>query len=121
MVFDGPEFKKLKARWYQKLAASGFTDLEDDNGRLELDRHPDHGFAKRIGYRQDLLDDRAKYFAWASQMLHETRFKNPKPRRIWALHAEGKTSREIQAVTGTDQTCVCRMIKRIKKYLGKGF
>lgn len=119
-AFDERNLKQLQAKWYEKLKKKGFKDIETEYG-LTPDRPPAHDFAKRMGYRQDLVDDIEGYYEWANKMLHEAAFKTQTDKDVWRLHAEGKTSREIEKVIPLEQTWICRKIKKIRLYLGRGF
>jgi len=99
--------KKLQDKWTKKLKSYGFEDIEDDKGRLKkwtvthLNKLLYQG--KTEEYTPELTNQRFSskrdYFALAGQFLHEYKFKTKLQEKIWQLHAEGLSFREIEAKT----------------------
>lgn len=102
----------LRRQWYARLAREGFEDIETltRNGEIYscLNRKRMHGRPvdnyERGGERNDLgvirsshglFQLKAEYYRFAGQFLWDHEFKNRLERKIWALHAEGATYREI--------------------------
>jgi hypothetical protein len=71
----------------------------------------------RIGFRADLFEGIREYYSWASEQVWHGRFKMPLDRRIWALHALGRSAREIGHATGFERSWVNRKIRAIREYL----
>lgn len=113
----GPKFEALKRKWYAKLKRSGFEDIEQDEvylkkytgqvsgvdgtgvvkngGYYEIGLPPGSitwDFAKQDGIRPEAL---AEYYRWATHQLNEFKFKTKKDYKIWKLHTEGLSIRQI--------------------------
>lgn len=124
MAFDGPEFKRLKARWYKKLEKAGFEDLEyakHEYGAIKPDISGTHPDGNPASLKLQIMETTQNYFEWAMRMLNEANFKNRKHKRIWQLHSEGLSTRDIGAKVGLEWSWIAREIKYIRKYLGTGF
>lgn len=84
------EFKALQAKWYKKAAQGGkYVDIEQPDGNLKA-------WSTSL-IRHDEITENAKqdYYRLACQLLHEYEFASPTERRIWELHAEGLSIRNI--------------------------
>lgn len=114
--FRGPEFKRLQAEYYAKLRAEGFKDIENVHGQL-IDHQSVADFSQRANFKAGYMEITRDYYTWASSMVSLGQFVTRLDHHIWELHAEGKTSREIQKVTQIEQSWVCRKIKKIRAYL----
>jgi hypothetical protein len=92
------EFKSLENEWYQRLEESGFHDIENrDNpdGMLKTDRSVvefDETRIESVGFRSEA---RALYFRNGAEVLKSYPFENETHRRIWQLHMDGLSNREI--------------------------
>lgn len=105
------DFQKLKAIWDKKLAKEGLEDIEQPNGMLKKwagaffkDRH------KRFGSVS--FEAKEEYYRLAGQFLHSYPFETETERKVWELHSEGMSIREIVRTLGS---------KRIKTYKDKVF
>jgi hypothetical protein len=81
--------RKLTDEWADRLTAAGFRDIEvaaNRDGQLKTDVRTD---AKSVMAREG--DERAHYYRMARTFLHDYRFPSARDRRIWALHAEGRS------------------------------
>lgn len=79
---DRKKFLQLQQKWDQKLAKSGFTDIEDRAS----------GLIKDWNYSNVCYDESyEEYYRLASEYLHVAKFKNSKFREVWRLHSEGVT------------------------------
>lgn len=87
---DSKEFKDLQAKWYKKLANTGFADIEQPDGNLK-------NWALSL-IRHDETTENAKqdYYRLAGQLLHSSYpFQSNTERKIWEMHAEGLSIRDI--------------------------
>lgn len=119
----------LQKKWYKKLAAKGFKDIEDDKGRLKTyiastslhieDHGPIPPVHRSIPYSSKLWkESQAEYYRVAGQSMFSKDFAGLESsfRRIWALHADGKTVTEIAKLMKMPRTnvqsriCKMRMI-----------
>jgi hypothetical protein len=116
---DPQKFKALQQKWYRKLAKhkdplypNGFVDIEDEYERL---REHSVTLAKRAG----IIQGKYEYFDWARSKIKSTRFKTRLDRRIWVLHSEGFSFREIAEQLDVLTDHVRWRMKVIKRFLGK--
>lgn len=94
--YQSNEFKKLKKLWYQKLKEIGFEDVEqnpDSNKEPYLKEWHSHYFQGRHNPAGFLIQ--REYYYRASQFLNSYNFESELERNIWALHANGKSYRQI--------------------------
>ncbi len=85
--------KKLQEKWDKKLKDSGFEDIENrSTGKL-------HDWSTRWTRRDNELtiEARREYYRAAGQFLYEHKFSNETEKRIWSLHSEGRSVRDIVA------------------------
>lgn len=85
------EFKALQKLWDKKLAASGFQDIEQRDGGLKV-------WSDRFcnGYHNEItMSAKQEYYRAAGHFLHEYEFKTPTEKRIWTLHSEAMSIRNI--------------------------
>lgn len=95
-----PEFKTLEAKWYAKLINSGFEDIEDTRKPdRQLKSWHDQYFFDR--HSAEKIVGTRTYYEMATRLLHTFPFKSPMHRRIWELHCDGKTEREIADAIST--------------------
>jgi hypothetical protein len=81
-------FQKLNAEWANRLAKSGFRDIDpNDNESITPQKFRDPG-------RQTLVGTRG-YSDLCQHVLKEHTFKTELHRRVFELHSEGKSRREI--------------------------
>ncbi len=88
------ELKKLQAKWYKKLARSGFEDIEDTSSPNEfLNTWDSLHFLSR--YTVDQFHARERYFQLATQFLEEHMFDTSREKSIWAEYCTGLSMRAI--------------------------
>jgi len=117
--FKSQSFKRLNLKWKKKLAESGFTDIEDENGKI-LDKFDKTAYKMgrdNINFRTDFFDSIRDYYLWASRMLQIGSFKTPRHKKIWELHSNGISSRKISKEVLIDQSLICKEIKKMKQEL----
>lgn len=84
--------EKLKAKWYKKLADSGFEDIERPDGSLKTEVD----YRSMDGTRGDGLEDgRQEYYEIAQDYLNRGKFATLLDYTVWKLHAEGVSYRDI--------------------------
>lgn len=109
--------KELLKQWRRRLAQEGFHDLEN-----EYVHSTGEGLLSSAGAAPDVYveaspterDALASSSADALEVLRHHRFKANRDRRIWALHAEGATVRDIAAEMGMPVGTVHYNIRRIE-------
>lgn len=90
--FGSNKFKKLKAKWDKKLASTGFNDIENADGSLKASTHP-----RTIALALQEKEERDAYYTIASQLLHTHPFANAVEKKIWEMHCEGISIRDIMS------------------------
>lgn len=115
------DFKKLQAKWYKKLADTGFQDIEDLSRYYEPLKTWD-SFLFKGQYTPEQFAERAKYFQRCERALSLHKFKTKLEKEIWTLHTQGHTVREIvKALKARRFKCyktgVFTILKRLQKDL----
>ena len=89
--FKTKEFLKLHRDWAKKLKKSGFEDIERKEGVLKTSSMEN----VRNLYTVEQFNIKEEYYRLAGQFLHEYKFKTQVDKRIWELHSEGVSVRNI--------------------------
>ena len=120
------DYEPYGEEWYKKLEDDGFSDLEKQN-HSKYESYPlllrTAGLNKVVMERQE-LNRKGEYFYLAEHYLYDGDFTNTHvsaktAMKLWALHAEGYSSREIAEMSitymkdGTVQICNQSRIKKI--------
>lgn len=96
---DHPGFKDLLKDWNQKLAETGFRDIEETrHGELTLKKSGTEGRFRSMDTQ--LVQARAKYYEIIGQRIVETQFDSDQEKRICALYFEGYNQAEIRRQLG---------------------
>jgi len=105
------QFEELKKKWYKKLEKTGFEDIEQADGRL-VGKH-----GEWFKYYHNPTLDLAKqdYFRHAGYFLYEHKFANDFERRIWELHVEGISIRNIAKILSKRYPRVTKKYGKINK------
>ena len=105
---ERPNLPALQREWAAKLKASGFRDIEYGDASLlgislqEPDRAPHD------------LESTREYYSRAAEYLHAHRWRGQgADRKLWVLHAEGASMREIGTALGMPLTSVHRAVGRL--------
>lgn len=109
-------FEKLKKAWYERLEASGFQDAEQDEEKLKSWS----SMSFRIRYNETLYAAKEDYYRLAGHFANDYPFASEFERKIWALHAEGRSVATILIELGkqgirTYKTPIHKIINRLKK------
>lgn len=96
--FQSKSFKDLRAKWAAKLKKSGFEDLEDENGLL---KHIGHADYFSINFNAISAQAKEEYYRKAGYFLYDHKFKTELERKIWELHADGVSIRDIVKILKT--------------------
>ena len=129
--FKTKEFEKLQAVWYKKLSKKGFKDIErtdrvgKEENRLKTDATENIAHL----YTIERFTAREDYYRAAGHFLYDYKFKTPKERYIWELHATGKSIREIVTILKSRRqkaykdlvhAVIKRLTEEMKKYVREG-
>ena len=101
-VFKGKKFEALKDKWYDKLKAEGFNDIESDENNL---KEWDTSIFSR--YDQNTIGAKEEYFRLAGQFLNSHKFEDAREKLIWELHAEGLSFNDIAKKLKSKRYKVC--------------
>lgn len=116
-----PNLQQLQQKWYRKLEEQGFKDIEDTQGRLKTwTGHALHDeFAEPLPehHRKESSKihktSQQEYYRLVGQFLFDKEFPNKEYRKVWQLHAEGKSYKEIAGIVGFTKRMVryriCKM------------
>lgn len=119
MSSHNKEFLELQAKWYKKLEQSGFSDIEqnDDNpGKVGGNLKTWSG-SFMANMEKTSFEDKQRYFELAGQFLHEYKFEDSSEKRVWELHSQGLSIREIARAIkkkSLAKDSVFRIIKKLK-------
>lgn len=117
---------ELKQVWYQKLADSGFEDIEDKKNNLEswtVSR-----FLTERNNGKDLLEvqqynsSKEAYYRIAGHFLHDHKFESHKEKLIWGYHCEGISYREIVNILSSlgvkeNKSRVNKVVEKLQKLM----
>ena len=103
------EFKALEAKWYAKLKATGFVDIETTSAVRDNMRN--YRMLNTAGVCRDAT---IHYYQEAFQALERQKFKTPVLRRVWRLHCQGMYSKDIADKTGLSRQQVTRAIRNLR-------
>jgi hypothetical protein len=90
--FETPEFRALLGKWNQILARDGLAEITDQGDFLSGRHYRDKSTPADIRQRIELTQS---YYERASELLKDFAFKTKLHRRIWELHCEGLSIRNI--------------------------
>ena len=85
-------YRDLERLWYNKLKESGFDDIEDSRGERPLKSWHSTLFQN---YGSEQFRAKQLYFECARALIHTHKISTQIEKRIWALHSEGVSIREI--------------------------
>jgi len=93
--FKTAKFKKLFKTWNKKLERAGHEEIENFN--LEEPAFLDKSHASRFKeVTASEYETRSLYYSIARGLLHTFAFESSIQKRIWELHSEGLSVRQIE-------------------------
>lgn len=112
----GKQFRELQKEWYDRLEKEGFEDIENSSG---LPKQWALNFF-RNEFNQIRYEATVEYYSKAQRLLHRYSFRNDIDKRIWELHCEGLTVREISLRIKTyKKSMVHNVISEISRMIKK--
>lgn len=121
------DYNSLKKEWYEKLADSGFKDIEQDEFKFKHVSHASY-FGREIVKRN--YHAKSEYYSMAGQFLNSYKFESELEKVIWEYHANGISLRNIAKLLKTveidmNKDSVHGVLKKLvaemkKRYLYKG-
>jgi hypothetical protein len=91
MHHKSKKFKALQKVWYDKLKKDGFSDIEQEDGKLKAWSSSFTALAKNTVLREA----KTEYYRLVGQFLYDHEFDNALEKYVWELHAEAMGSRGI--------------------------
>jgi hypothetical protein len=91
------DFKKLQDEWYKKAKESGFKDIETtlpDGSSSNLTKSAIGAQGRK--YTEAYIEAGQTYYSNASKFLWDNDWSNEIERKIWELHANGRSYRFIR-------------------------
>jgi hypothetical protein len=110
------KFQQLQAKWYEKLAKTGFEDVEEANSPKELLKCWHSTWFRTRGTPEQFAE-KQQYYATAREILANHRFDSAKEKRIWALHSEGYSRIETSRRMKVSARIVMWVLYRLKAEL----
>lgn len=112
------EFKAERKKWYARLDAEGFEDIE--KGETDTVIRP-----QIIKVQKSQYDGGNSYYELCQNILREFRFKKEIHRVIFSQHTEGRSEREIVNTLANQglrfsQKGINLLINRVKEQYLKG-
>lgn len=109
-------YEALRAAWYAKLSNAGFKDIEKDERRLKKP-------AKEINtiYASKIIPSTLEYYSMAGKFFYDFKFKSALDKKIWKMHAEGLSIREIEARIPKKRNAIHQIVKRLAKQMKEIF
>lgn len=107
----------LVAKWYKKLKASGFEDIEADpsdpymqKGRIRM-----NDVRRPHTYTAEAFDAARRYYEVATHILERERmYTSRNELRVREMHAAGKSGPQIAAATGLTRHAVWVLVSAFK-------
>jgi hypothetical protein len=118
------QFKDLQDKWYKKLAKSGFEDIEQDEDHLInwSSSRALRGKVNGSAYADVIVSHQAveEYYRLAGHFLHDYKFKDEYEKKVWILHADGNSHRDVAEALRTksrkaNKDSVNTIVKRLSK------
>jgi hypothetical protein len=104
------EYRLLLATWRQKLADSGFDDIENADGSLRGQPTPPQS-------------ERSEYFRAIRELVNRPGFARdycPRDQWILEMHADGATWVEILRKFRCDRNALSRVLRRAREEVCRG-
>lgn len=118
MKIKDPQYKKLEKVWYEKLKLTGFDDIEDTRTEQRMLKEWDFNFF-RNQFNDIEYESTLGYYESAKHLLASYSFKDETHMKVWELHCEGLSERDIAGQVGKYKKSmvhyiICNISKVIK-------
>lgn len=110
------ELQKLQKKWYNKLAKSGFKDIENIFVPNEPLRHWDSIEFQRY-FTPATFTEKQRYYELAGQLLYDFKFRKSRDKEIWRMHTQGIAQHKIAKAVDLSITTVNKIIKKYASYI----
>jgi len=99
--------------WYDKLAKSGFEDIEERHSPREMLKQW-HSHSFRSSGTPDQFVAKQEHYLSALHVLRNYKFATKLDRQVWACYAYGKSIRKTERLIGVKRDVVHRTLTRLK-------
>ncbi len=115
------QLKKLQNKWYDKLEKSGFEDIEERHSPKEfLKRWAGQWFKRRTHVHN--FEAKQEYFYQCGHFLTTHDFDTETERKVWQMHSEGLSLREIaRSMRWKSHHKVRLVINKLKQEMADGY
>ena len=110
------QLKALQAKWYKRLERSGFVDVESPLKEHCPLKHWD-SIKFQAQYSPQAYLEKERYYQLAGQLLNEHKFKTARDKKVWAMHVEGRTYKEIAKKVKVHSDTVIKTVKRYAAFI----
>lgn len=126
------ELRRLQAKWYKKLAKSGFIDIEDtskpDAPLKKYDsKHFNHINRPRRDTEVNISDNayydpstfiaKQRYYELAEHFLNDYEFKTRREKLIWAEWIAGDSIRLIARRRGVENRPIGKIVRELERIM----
>lgn len=108
--------KALKTKWYRKLKNAGFNDIEDTNSPNEFLKTW-HSTWFKTHSTPESFKEKHRYYQMTTYFATSHTFSNKLEERIWCLHSEGLSYREIAKKVRSNKDKVNQVILNLLKVM----
>lgn len=110
------DLKSLRAKWYLKLKEAGFEDIEDTESPREFLKEW-HSTWFQTHYTPESFKEKHRYFQMRTYFSKTHTFTSELEERVWCLHCEGLSYREIAKMTESNKDTVNKTILALRKIM----
>ncbi len=114
--YETPKFRKLNAKWQEKLKKDGFVDHEEQTKPEQFEPMlKTWAFSLfRARHNATQYEARVTYYRLAGQFLHEHSFENKTQRTIWEHHCNGLSNRKTDEAMGNVIGVARRVVVKLR-------
>lgn len=106
----------MTQQWYNKLKRAGFDDIETNDAYEQLKRWDSHWISQRRNsfFKFSTTQD---YYYRATHMIESFAWKSAKEKKIWTMHADGVSLRDIAKKCRCPVKVAHAVVVRIRKVM----
>lgn len=108
--------KALKTKWYRKLKVKGFIDIEDTESPKEFLKEW-HSTWFKTHTTPESFKEKHRYYQMTTYFSTTHTFSSKLEERVWCLHSDGLSYREIAKKTRTNKDKVGKIVNDLLKIM----
>lgn len=121
-----PDCERIQEAWYKKISRKGFKDIEGRDGLLrkwsgfcELDDNAQDSWPEKKFKKEEEFLNHPEFESICERIFKhgDNKVRPWIARKVWQLHCEGKSLREIEELTDICYSSINRAVKRIKEFI----